>query len=248
MSSFLSSASARPRITDEQEAFIRRVLKISFKEQRDLITLNTLHAYCEGPEPMPIACRLNEYSRRRKFSFPYFFTFPFLLSLCLTTRPLSLVEMDAARQRVLVRASAAGRKKEEERKEKGKERASLLAPKAVGKGAPKRKTDKKDDDHPSKKQLVTPGEKQSKKSSPPKLSHGTGKGLMTSSGPITKGTHRLLTHKGYAVEIVESIIKETNVDPYAKQETEDLGALGLFDLVRVSFSPNQFFLYCLFVS
>lgn len=44
------SASVRPRITNEQEAFICRVLEIPFKEQkcRDPITLDTLHAYCGG--------------------------------------------------------------------------------------------------------------------------------------------------------------------------------------------------------
>ena len=35
--------------------------------------------------------------------------------------------------------------------------------------------------------------------------------------------------------MVELIIKETNVDLYAKQETEDLGASSLFNLSRVRF-------------
>ena len=72
---------------------------------------------------------------------------------------------------------------------------------------------------------------------------------MTSTGPITKGTCRLLMHKGYIVEMVESIIKETNVDPCVEQETKDLGTSGLFDLSRVSLLPNElFFIVCLFVS
>ena len=58
------------------------------------------------------------------------------------------------------------------------------------------------------------------------------------TGPITQGTRHILTHKGYAVEMVESIIKETNLDPCAKQETEDLGASGLFDLSRVCSFPR----------
>ena len=33
--------------------------------------------------------------------------------------------------------------------------------------------------------------------------------------------------------MVESIIRETNVDPCAEQEMEDLGASGLFNLSRV---------------
>ena len=72
----------------------------------------------------------------------------------------------------------------------------MLAPKVVRKGAPKRKADEKDD-CPSKKVSVTLGEKQPKKLSPPKLSHGVGKGLMTTSGLVTQGTRYLLTHKGY---------------------------------------------------
>ena len=76
-----------------------------------------------------------------------------------------------------------------------------------------------------------------------------GKGLMTSMSPVTQGIRHLLTHKGYVVEMVESIIKETNVDPYAEQETEDLRTSSLFDLSRVSLLPNElFFIVCLFFS
>ncbi|XP_030933418.1 uncharacterized protein LOC115959226 [Quercus lobata] len=62
------SAIVRPPITDEQEAFIHRVLKIPFNEWkcRGLITLDTLHAYSGGLVPMPEARRLNTYSRRHK--------------------------------------------------------------------------------------------------------------------------------------------------------------------------------------
>ena len=90
--------------------------------------------------------------------------------------------MKAAIQRVQVRA-AATRKKEEE-KAKGKEMVSSSTPKAVRKGAPKRKDDGKDT-RPSKKVTVTPGDKLPKKPLPPKSSHGAGKGLMTMSGLVS---------------------------------------------------------------
>ena len=35
--------------------------------------------------------------------------------------------------------------------------------------------------------------------------------------------------------MIESIIKETDMDPCAEQEIEDLGVSGLFDLSKVSF-------------
>ncbi|KAK9988496.1 hypothetical protein SO802_028735 [Lithocarpus litseifolius] len=66
-------SSVHPLITDKQVAFIYRVLEIPFDERRfkDLITLDTLHAYCGGPEPTPAARRLNAYSRRRNFQDQY---------------------------------------------------------------------------------------------------------------------------------------------------------------------------------
>jgi len=68
---FTFSDSICPRIIDEQEAFIRRVLKIPFNKRKckDLITLGTLHAYCGGPVPMPTARKINIYSHRCKFLF-----------------------------------------------------------------------------------------------------------------------------------------------------------------------------------
>ena len=68
---FSISASIRPSIIEEQEAFIHRVLEIPFEECkcRDLITLNTLHAYCGGLKPTLAACRLNDYSHRHEYFF-----------------------------------------------------------------------------------------------------------------------------------------------------------------------------------
>ena len=59
------------------------------------------------------------------------------------------------------------------------------------------------------------------------------------TGPVSQGTVcHLLMHKEHVLEMVESIIKETDLDPCAEQMTEDLGALGLFDLSRVRFFPK----------
>ena len=155
--------------------------------------------------------------------------------------------MEVAKQRAQVRVAAAHRK-EEEKKAKGKERASLSTPKVAGKGVLKRKADGKDD-RPSKKVSVTPGDKLLKKSLPPKPSHGASKGLMTTLGPVTQGLdHLLLTHKDYAIEVIESIIKDKDVDPYAEQMTEELGASGLFDLARVLLFPFFFLSFFFFTT
>ena len=54
---FLFTAQVRPQISDEQEVFIHRVLEIPFEQRKwkDLVTLDILHAFCGGPESMPVA-------------------------------------------------------------------------------------------------------------------------------------------------------------------------------------------------
>lgn len=53
--SFLAQACSQ--ISDEHKGFIRHVLEIPFKQRKwkDLVTLDTLHAFCGGPKPTPIA-------------------------------------------------------------------------------------------------------------------------------------------------------------------------------------------------
>jgi len=62
-------ASIRPQITDEKEAFIHQVLEIPFGQRKwkDLVTLDTLHAYRGGLEPTPVALKLNAYFHRHTF-------------------------------------------------------------------------------------------------------------------------------------------------------------------------------------
>ena len=141
--------------------------------------------------------------------------------------------MEAARLRAQVKAIAARKKVEGKAKEK--EGAFSSAPKAVSKGATKRKGDR-EDDRLSKKASISHGEKLPKKPPPPKLKHGASKGLMTTSGPVTQDPdHRFLTHKEYALRMVGSIIRDKDVDPYVKQGTDELGASGLSDLTWVCF-------------
>ena len=65
---FLIAVSARPSITDEQLGFIQRILEIPLDQRKcqDLINLDTLHLYGEGPDPPLEARKLGEYSRRCK--------------------------------------------------------------------------------------------------------------------------------------------------------------------------------------
>ena len=110
-------------------------------------------------------------------------------------------------------------------------------PKGVTKGMSKRKSDEKDDRLLKKGPGIPVGDKRPKQPSLPKPVHEAGKGLMTKTDLVTQGAvHQLLTHKEHAVEMIKSIIKDTDLDPCAEQLTKDLGASGLFDLARVCFS------------
>ena len=139
--------------------------------------------------------------------------------------------MESAKQRI--RAAAARQKAEKKAKEAGGE--TSLTPKASSKQA-KRKPDGSDR-RLVKKVAVTPGNGAAKEKSPPKPSHGAGKGAMTSLGPVNEGPCRLLTHKDYAVGEVKSFIKPTDIEPCDQLGTEDLGASALFDLTRVCLLP-----------
>lgn len=113
-------------------------------------------------------------------------------------------------------------------KHQQKKGASTLVSKVVVNGTSKRKNKGKDD-HPNKK---GPGTLVVDMQPSPKPSHGVGK--MTMKGPIAQGAIcRLVTQKDYVVEMVELIIKETDMDLYVEQVIKDLGASSLFDLSRV---------------
>ena len=137
--------------------------------------------------------------------------------------------MDVAKQRI--RAVAA--RKKEERQAKGTDEGNSSVPKSVSKVS-KRKLDG-DDDCPSKKAAVTPGDASPKEKSSLKPSHGAGKGVMTSSGPVLEGPCSLLTHKRYAVGELGSFVKPTDLEPCDLVGTKDLGASALFDITRVRF-------------
>ena len=215
----------RPAISEEQKAFILRVTEIPLEERRcrDLITPNALHAYCGGPAPTEEARRLNNLSRQRKLHESFHFRHSYL---GIFTFGVCLAEMESAKLRAQIRAAAAPKKEEG----KGKEGASTSLPKAVDKGAAKRKGDGAGG-RLAKKQTVTLGDHSTK---PPSPKHGAGKGLMSAQGPVTQEDGRcLLTHKGYALERLDSILGKEDADSCVNQSVQELGDLGLFDLARV---------------
>ena len=137
------------------------------------------------------------------------------------------VEMDISKQRI--RAAAAHKK--EERLTKGAEEGDSSAPKTISKTSKGKANG--DSARPSKKTITIIGDASPKGKSALKPSHGAGNGAMTSSGPVPEGPSCLLTHKAYAVDVVGSFVKPTDLEPCELVETEDLGASALFDITRV---------------
>ena len=121
---------------------------------------------------------------------------------------VNFVEMDVAKQRI----KATTARKKEERLAKGTKDGDSSTPKSISK-APKRKANG-DGAFPSKKTVVVPGDASLMRKSSLKPSHGVGKGVMTSSGPVPEGPSCLLTHKTYAIKEVGSFVKPTDLEPF----------------------------------
>ena len=137
--------------------------------------------------------------------------------------------MNADKQRIRVAAAH----KKEAKLAKGTEEGTSSTPKTIRMFS-KRKPDG-DDDCPLKRTAITPSPSDAslKRKSPFKPSHGSGNGVMTSSGPVIEGPCYLLTHKDYAVGEVGSFVKPTDIRPCDLLGMEDLGTSAFFDLTRV---------------
>ena len=135
--------------------------------------------------------------------------------------------MDVAKRRI----KAVAAHKKEERLTKGAEEGDSSTPKTVSKTSKGKANG--DSARPSKKTITIIGDASPKGKSALKPSHGAGNGAMTSSGPVPEGPSCLLTHKAYAVDVVGSFVKPTDLEPCELVETEDLGASALFDITRV---------------
>ena len=73
---------ARPEVTLKQWIFLEQIFRIKLSDRTwaKLVTLNTIHWYCEGPKPTVAAYHHDSQARQRK-SIAYYFSFLIYSSL-----------------------------------------------------------------------------------------------------------------------------------------------------------------------
>ena len=102
----------RPQVDIEEYNFLERIFSKTTLEERTwakLVNLNTVHWYCDEPEPIPTAIKYEEHIRQRK---PVSIHIQF--DCFLRTYPSSFSEMEDAKRRAVIRNLAAKKKKIDE--------------------------------------------------------------------------------------------------------------------------------------
>ena len=91
-----------PQIDLEEFNFLKRIFSKSKPEEwtwAKLVSLNTVHWYCDGPKPTPAAIKYKKRTQQHKSVVPFC-----LHSLCLSPiYPSSFLEMDNAKRRAMIR-------------------------------------------------------------------------------------------------------------------------------------------------
>ena len=99
----------RPQIDLEEYSFLEKIFSKTKPEERTwakLVNLDTVHWYCDGPEPTAAAIKYEKRTRQRKSVTSFLF-----LLICFDFHPSALVsEMDDAKRRAAIKSKAAKNK------------------------------------------------------------------------------------------------------------------------------------------
>ena len=79
--SFYFSVRRRPQVDLEEYHFLEKIFSKTKPEEwtwAKLVNLNTVHWYCDGPEPTTAAIKYEERTRQRKSVTPFFYLEPLL--------------------------------------------------------------------------------------------------------------------------------------------------------------------------
>ena len=79
--SFYFSVRRHPQVDLEEYHFLEKIFSKTKPEERTwakLVNLNTVHWYCDRPEPTTAAIKYEERTRQRKSVIPFFYLEPLL--------------------------------------------------------------------------------------------------------------------------------------------------------------------------
>ena len=108
--SFYFSVRRRPQVDLEEYHFLENFFSKTKPEERTwakLVNLNTVHWYCDGPEPTAAAIKYEERTRQRKSVTSFL---PLLIHFEFYPSTLVSTEMDDAKRRAAIRSKAAKNK------------------------------------------------------------------------------------------------------------------------------------------
>ena len=213
---------ARPEVTLKQWIFLEQIFRIKLSDRTwaKLVTLNTIHWYCEGPKPTVAAYHHDSQARQHK-SIAYYFSFLIYSSLPNFFFHPSYAKMEDERRRAYIKQQATVQKKEG---------TSSSNPSI------KRKPLDKTSRLPKKPKVImgSAGVTSNKAKLPPPPVHGKSKGLMMGQGPVTEKRPVLLYEDPhYALKQLSSIVKNDDYEDLGNHSTEAMGDTGLFSLAQV---------------
>ena len=220
----------RPQVDIEEYKLLERIFSKTKPEERTwakLVNLNTVHWYCDKPEPTPAAIKYEERTHQCKSV-----NIHIQFDCFLRTYPSSFSEMEDAKRRAGIRNQAAKRKETDEG--------------AMGTGSSKPSVKKrpllKGDRAPKKQKvstepvigLMVEGNKTATPAKP-----GGGKGLMVPlPGSQKKPPILLREDPKYALGKLSSIIGSENYKDLGNHSTEAMGEMGLFSIAQVRACHN----------
>ena len=224
----------RPQVDLEEYNFLERIFSKTKPEERTwakLVNLNTVHWYCDGPEPTPAAIK---YEERTLYNY---------LDQFLQVYPSTLIftEMDDAKRRAAIRSKAAKNKETDEgAMETGSSRPLAKRPMPKVDRAPKKQK-------VSTEPVIGLMAKGKKTVTPAKP--GGGKGLMVPPpGSQKKPSVLLREDPKYALGKISSIIGSENYEDLGNHSTEAMGETGLFSIAQVRVRRYSFIYYSLLLS
>ena len=227
---FVFTVRRRPQVDIEEYNFLERIFAKSKPEERTwakLVNLNTIHWYCDEPEPTPAAIKYEERTRQRKSVNLHLQFDCFSANL-----PVYFSEMEDAKRRVAIRVQAAKRKETDE----GVMGTGLSKP------STKRRSLPKGDRAPKKQKVSTEpviGLMAEGNKTVTLAKHGGGKGLMVPPlGSQKKPPVLLREDPKYTLGKLSSIIGSEDYEDLGNHLTEAIGETGLFSIAQVRVHRN----------